>query len=43
MWQVIFDFQNYAKGAAIAVVILVLIDIVVIPYLIYVNKTEEAK
>jgi glucose/mannose transport system permease protein len=43
MWQVIFDFQNYAKGAAIAVVILVMIAIVVIPYLIYVNKTEEAK
>ena len=42
MWQVIFDFQNYAKGAAIAVVILVLIAVVVIPYLIYVNKTEEA-
>ena len=43
MWQVIFDFQNYAKGAAIAVVILVMIAVVVIPYLIYVNKTEEAK
>jgi glucose/mannose transport system permease protein len=42
MWQVIFDFQNYAKGAAIAVVILILIAVVVIPYLIYVNKTEEA-
>ena len=42
MWQVIFDFQNYAKGAAIAVIILVMIAIVVIPYLIYVNKTEEA-
>jgi glucose/mannose transport system permease protein len=42
MWQVIFDFQNYAKGAAIAMVILVLIAVVVIPYLIYVNKTEEA-
>ena len=43
MWQVIFDFQNYAKGSAIAVVILVIIAIVVIPYLIYVNKTEEMK
>jgi glucose/mannose transport system permease protein len=43
MWQVIFDFQNYAKGSAIAMVILLIIAIVVIPYLIYVNKTEENK
>ena len=42
MWQVIFDFQNYAAGAAIAIVILVMIAVAVIPYLIYVNKTEEA-
>lgn len=42
MWQTIFDFQNYAKGAAIAIVILVMIAVAVIPYLIYVNKTEEA-
>jgi len=42
MWQVIFDFQNYAKGAAIAIVILIMIAVAVIPYLIYVNKTEEA-
>ena len=43
MWQVIFDFQNFAKGAAIAMFIFVLIAIVVIPYLIYVVKTEENK
>jgi glucose/mannose transport system permease protein len=42
MWQVIFDFQNYAAGAAIAMVILLMIAVAVIPYLIYVNKTEEA-
>jgi glucose/mannose transport system permease protein len=42
MWQVIFDFQNYAKGAAIAIVILLMIAVAVIPYLIYVNRTEEA-
>jgi len=42
MWQTIFDFQNYAKGAAIAIVILLMIAVAVIPYLIYVNKTEEA-
>lgn len=42
MWQVIFDFQNYAAGAAIAIIILLMIAVAVIPYLIYVNKTEEA-
>jgi glucose/mannose transport system permease protein len=42
MWQVIFDFQNFAKGAAIAILILLMIAVAVIPYLIYVNKTEEA-
>ena len=43
MWQVIYDFQNYAKGASIAMIILVLIAVAVIPYLIYVVKTEENK
>jgi glucose/mannose transport system permease protein len=42
MWQVIFDFQIYAKGAAIAILILLMIAVAVIPYLVYVNKTEEA-
>jgi glucose/mannose transport system permease protein len=42
MWQTIFDFQNFAKGAAIAIIILLMIAVAVIPYLIYVNKTEEA-
>ena len=42
MWQVIFDFQNFAAGAAIAIVILLMIAVAVIPYLVYVNKTEEA-
>jgi glucose/mannose transport system permease protein len=43
MWQVIFDYQNFAKGASIAIIILILIAVVVIPYLIYVVKTEEQK
>jgi glucose/mannose transport system permease protein len=43
MWQVIFDFQNFAAGAAIAMIILVLIAAAVIPYLVYVNRTEEMK
>jgi glucose/mannose transport system permease protein len=40
MWQVIFDFQNYAKGAAIAILILLMIAVAVIPYLIYVNRSR---
>ena len=43
MWQTIFDFQNYAKGSAIAVFMLLLIAIVVVPYLVYINRTEEYK
>ena len=43
MWQTIFDFQNYAKGSAIAVFMLLLIALVVVPYLIYINRTEEYK
>ena len=43
MWQTIFDFQNYAKGSAIAVIMLLMIAIVVVPYLYYINTTEEYK
>ncbi len=43
LWQVIFDFQNFAKGAAIAILMLVLVAIVVVPYLRYVNKSEDAR
>ncbi len=43
LWQVIFDFQNFAKGAAIAIVMLVLVAIVVVPYLRYVNKSQDAR
>ena len=43
MWQTIFDFQNYAKGSAIAVIMLLMIAVVVVPYLYYINTTEEYK
>ncbi len=43
MWQVTFDATNFAKGSAIAIFLLLLIAIVVIPYLRYVNKSEEMK
>ena len=43
MWQVFYDYQNIAKGASIAIVILILVAVLVIPYLIYVVRTEENK
>jgi len=43
MWQVTFDITNFAKGAAIALVILLMVAIVVIPYLRHVNRSEEMR
>ena len=40
MWEATFDARDYAKGTAIAIVLLVLIAIVVIPYLRYNNKQQ---
>ena len=40
MWESTFDARNYAKGTAIAIVLLVLIAIVVVPYLRYNNKQQ---
>ena len=40
MWESTFDARNYAKGTAIAIVLLVLIAIVVVPYLRYINKQQ---
>ena len=40
MWESTFDARNYAKGTAIAIVLLVLIAIVVVPYHRYNNKQQ---
>ena len=40
MWESTFDARNYAKGTAIAIVLLVLIATVVVPYLRYNNKQQ---
>jgi len=40
MWESTFDARNYAKGTAIAIVLLLLIAIVVVPYLRYNNKQQ---
>jgi glucose/mannose transport system permease protein len=40
MWEATFDKHDYAKGTAIAIVILLMVAIVVVPYLRYTNKQE---
>ena len=41
MWILIFDARDYAKGAAIATLLLVGISVLIIPYLIYTVRTER--
>lgn len=41
MWEATFDQRNYAKGTAIAVVLLLLIALIIIPYLRWVIKQEN--
>jgi glucose/mannose transport system permease protein len=40
MWESTFDSRDYAKGTAIAIVLLVMIAIVVVPYLRYNSKQQ---
>jgi glucose/mannose transport system permease protein len=41
MWILIYDARDYAKGAAIATVLLVLVSVLVIPYMIYAIRSER--
>jgi glucose/mannose transport system permease protein len=41
MWILIYDAQDYAKGAAIATLLLIGISILIIPYLIYSVRAER--
>jgi glucose/mannose transport system permease protein len=41
MWILIYDARDYAKGAAIATLLLVGISVLVIPYLIYTIRSER--
>jgi glucose/mannose transport system permease protein len=41
MWIQIYDASDYAKGAAIATLLLLLISVLVIPYLIYTVRAEK--
>ena len=41
MWINIYDAHDYAKGAAIATALLVVISVLVIPYLVYTVRQER--
>jgi glucose/mannose transport system permease protein len=41
MWILIYDARDYAKGAAIATLLLVGISVLIIPYLIYTIRSER--
>ena len=41
MWILIYDARDYAKGAAIAALLLVGVSLLVIPYLIYTVRSER--
>ncbi len=41
MWILIYDSSDYAKGAAIATLLLLVISVLVIPYLIYTVRSER--
>jgi glucose/mannose transport system permease protein len=41
MWILIFDARDYAKGAAIATLLLVGVSLLVIPYMVYTVRSER--
>jgi glucose/mannose transport system permease protein len=41
MWILIYDAQDYAKGAAIATILLAGISILIVPYLIFTIRSER--
>jgi glucose/mannose transport system permease protein len=41
MWILIYDAQDYAKGAAIATLLLLGISLLIVPYLIYTVRSER--
>jgi glucose/mannose transport system permease protein len=41
MWIQIYDARDYAKGAAIATILLIAISVLIIPYLIYTVRAER--
>jgi glucose/mannose transport system permease protein len=43
MWQTAFNDNEFAKGAAVATVILVLVATLIVPYLIWNRRQENAR
>ena len=41
MWILIYDARDYAKGAAIATLLLIGISVIIVPYLIYTVRSER--
>jgi glucose/mannose transport system permease protein len=41
MWILIYDASDYAKGAAIATLLLIGISVLIVPYLIYTVRSER--
>lgn len=42
MWTITFDANNFARGAAIGILMLVAIALLIVPYLVYSTRNEEA-
>ncbi len=43
MWILIYDARDYAKGAAIATLLLIGISVLIIPYLVYTVRSERQR
>jgi glucose/mannose transport system permease protein len=41
MWAMVFDAHDFAKGAAIATYMLLAVAVLIIPYLVYIVRTER--
>jgi glucose/mannose transport system permease protein len=40
MWRTTFDGNNYGQGAAIGIIMLVMVAVLIVPYLVYSMRTE---
>jgi glucose/mannose transport system permease protein len=40
MFDTTFRGNNFAQGAAVAILLLLLVAVLVVPYLVYTNRTE---
>lgn len=43
MWRATFDGNNYARGAAIGIIMLITVAILIVPYLVSSMRSQEAK